>query len=111
MIDPSKIPDNFRHPLSSWNTKTELPNGETENTANLWAFASMITWSCFLQDPGAIALALEAIEAGGECDNPFPLLSLVAQGNQVAIDHCITFIQGGMEVKFKEAFSENEQGY
>ena len=58
MIDPKKIPDNFKHPLSSWYIEVQLPNGETENTANLWAFASMITWSCFLRNPDAIELAI-----------------------------------------------------
>ncbi|MGB0560185.1 MAG: hypothetical protein ACPGVO_00060 [Spirulinaceae cyanobacterium] len=106
MTDFDNIPPKFRHPLAEWGQIVETEDGRQEATCNLWATASLWTWQYYEGNPKTESLILECIHAGGECDNPMPLLMNVRLGQDEAIQNCITYVQGGLTQKFDEAFKQ-----
>lgn len=106
MTNPYNIPKQFLHPLAEWDQVIETEDGRQEPTCNLWATASLFTWRYYQGNSNAEEIVLDCIQAGGECQNPAPLLMKVRLGQNEAIQNCITFIQGGLMRKMDEAFKQ-----
>ncbi len=102
--NPFNIPAKFHHPLSDWGQIVEDQNGERTETCNLWATASLITWQYYQGNPEAEKMAIDCINAGGECPSLLALAIGVDLGQDESIQNCITYIQGGLMKKMTAAF-------